>query len=103
MGKLVAAVPEPASLVVLPYYHTGADVVQPTTRTSTSVFSLPKLGTPIHVIFGPPLDLSPLLARRGEPPFDARPELLYEAIASALEEEVKRLQRELRRRLAAEH
>ena len=53
------------------------------------------------MIFGAPLDLSALLALRAEPPFDKRPELLYEVIAHTLEEEVRRLQAELRRRLAA--
>ena len=140
VGRLVAAVPEPGALIVLPFYHTGADKVQPTTQTATSVFSAPNLGTPIHVIFGahhprtqapsvpptaapsrrdatsharpsvplahgrvragPPVDLSRLLALREEPPFDARPELLYEAIAHSLEEEVARLKLELEGRLA---
>lgn len=52
VGRLVAAVPEPGALVVLPFYHVGADKVQPTTQTAASVFSAPNLGTPIHVIFG---------------------------------------------------
>lgn len=40
-----------------------------------------RLGTRIDVIFGRPVDLSHLLALRNEPPFDRRPELLYEATA----------------------
>lgn len=120
VGRIVAAVAElgteeaelgaersqgaggPLALRVVPYYHTGADQVQPTSAESTSFFSFPKLGTPIHVIFGAPLDLAPLLALRGRPPYKQRPELLYERIALALEEEVKGLQRELAVRLAAE-
>ena len=101
VGRLVAAVPDPKRLLVVPYYHTGADTVQPTSAESTSFFSRPNLNTPVHVIFGAPLDLSALLALRAEPPFDRRPELLYEVIAHTLEEEVRRLQAELRRRLAA--
>ena len=100
VGRLVAAVAEPRALLVVPYYHTGAEQVQPTSAESTRFFSWPKLGTPIHVIFGPPLDLAPLLALRDRPPFDRRPELLYEKIAHALEEEVRRLQRELAVRLS---
>ena len=49
---------------------------------------------------GPPVDLSRLLALRDKPPFDTRPELLYEAIAHSLEEEVGRLKLELEGRLA---
>ena len=77
-------------------------MLQPTTPTSQSIFSRPNLGTHIHVIFGPPLDLSPLLALRGEAPFDKRPELLYEVIAHTLEEEVRRLKHELERRIGQE-
>ena len=64
VGRIVAAVAEPHALRVVPYYHTGAEQVQPTSAESTSFFSYPKLGTPIHVIFGAPLDLAPLLALR---------------------------------------
>ena len=102
VGRLVAAIREPADLRVQPFYHTGCEVLQPTTPTSQSIFSRPNLGTHIHVIFGPPLDLSPLLALRGEPPFDKRPELLYEMIAHTLEEEVRRLKHELDRRIGQE-
>lgn len=100
VGRIVAAVAEPHALRVVPYYHTGAEQVQPTSAESTSFFSYPKLGTPIHVIFGAPLDLAPLLALRERPPFDRRPELLYEKIALVLEEEVRGLQKELAVRLA---
>ena len=102
VGRLVAAIREPADLRVQPFYHTGCEVLQPTTPTSQSIFSRPNLGTHIHVIFGPPLDLSPLLALRGEPPFDTRPELLYEVIAHTLEAEVRRLKHELERRIGQE-
>ena len=36
---------------------------------------------------------------QAEPPFDRRPELLFEIISHVLEEEVRRLQHELERRL----
>ena len=49
-----------------------------------------------------PLLRKQLLALRGRPPYKQRPELLYERIALALEEEVKGLQAELARRLGAE-
>jgi monolysocardiolipin acyltransferase len=89
VGRLVASVEQPARLLVLPFYHTGLDRVQPTSPTSLSLFSRPNLNTDIHVIFGEPVDLSRYLALRSSPPFDRRPELLYEVrylahIAAAL-------------------
>ena len=74
-------------------------MIQPTTPSSKTVFSRPTFNTPIHVIFGRPIDVSALLEMRDTPPFDSRPELLYELIAHRLEEEVRRLQAELHRRL----
>jgi 1-acyl-sn-glycerol-3-phosphate acyltransferase len=99
VGRLAACVQEPARLIVLPFYHTGCDQLQPTTPTSTSVLSRPNFGSDIHVIFGPPVDLSRLLALRGTPPFDRRPELLFEVIAHTLEEEVRALREKLHRKL----
>ena len=99
VGRLVASVDPPQHLEVLPFYHTGCDQVQPTTPTSTKVFSWPSLGTDIHVIFGQPVDLSHLLALRDSPPFDKHPELLYEVIAHTLEEEVRALRAKLHQRL----
>ena len=66
---------------------------------STSLFSAPNLGTEIHVIFGAPVDLGALLALRSRPPFDKRPELLFEVIAHTLEEEVRTLRTRLHKRL----
>ena len=43
--------------------------------------------------------LTHLLALRSSPPFDKRPELLYEVIAHTLEEEVRSLRGQLHRRL----
>jgi monolysocardiolipin acyltransferase len=99
VGRLVASVEEPERLQVLPFYHTGCDKLQPTTPTSTSIFSKPNFGTDIHVIFGKPVDLTELLALRSVPPFDKRPELLYEVIAHTLEEEVRALRGTLHRKL----
>lgn len=99
VGRIVAAIDEPSRLLVLPFYHTGNDKLQPTTPTSTQIFTRPNLGTDIHVIIGPPVDLTPLLALRSSPPFDKRPALLYEVIAHTLEDEVRRLRGELHRRL----
>ena len=86
-------------LCVLPFYHTGTDALQPTTPTSKSIFSWPNMGSDIHVMFGEPVDLSELLALRSEPPFDRRPELLYEVIAHTLEERVRSLRSELHAKL----
>ena len=99
VGRLVASIDEPDRLQVLPFYHTGTDKLQPTTPTSTSLFSAPNLGTEIHVIFGAPVDLGALLALRTRPPFDKRPELLFEVIAHTLEEEVRTLRTRLHKRL----
>ena len=74
-------------------------MLQPTTPTSKSVFSWPNMGSDIHVIFGEPVDLSELLALRTSPPFDRRPELLYEVIAHTLEERVRSLRGELHAKL----
>ena len=90
---------ETQRLQVLPFYHTGTDTLQPTTPTSKAIFSWPNFGVDIHVIFGEPVDLSRLLALRGTPPFDTRPELLYEVIAHTLEERVRELRDELHRKL----
>ena len=99
VGRLVASIDQPSDLVVLPFYHTGCDKLQPTTPTSTSVLSRPNFGSDIHVIFGPPVDLSRLLALRATPPFDKRPELLFEVIAHTLEEEVRALRDKLHKKL----
>ena len=99
VGRLVASINEPKSLQVVPFYHTGNDTLQPTTPTSKSLFSKPNLGTDIHVIFGPPVDLTRYLKLRDSPPFDRRPELLYEAIAHTLEDEVRALRGRLHERL----
>ena len=77
----------------------GTDVLQPTSPTSTKLFSKPNFGTDIHVIFGAPVDLTAVLALRSTPPFDRRPELLYEVIAHTLEEEVRGLRGRLHKRL----
>ena len=99
VGRLAASVGEGEELQVLPFYHEGTSTIQPTTPTAKTIFTRPNLGTDVHVIFGAPVDLSRLLALRGEPPFDRRPELLYEVIAHTLEEEVRKLREELHRRL----
>ena len=99
VGRLVAAIDEPEDLQVLPFYHTGTDTLQPTTPTSTQLFTPPNLGTEIHVIFGAPVDLGKILALRSSPPFDRRPELLFEIIAHTLEEEVRTLRGRLHERL----
>ena len=100
VGRIAASVGEgDETLQVLPFYHTGADKIQPTTPSSSTIFTLPTLGHEVHVIFGAPVDLSRLLALRTQPPFDRRPELLYEVIAHTLEEEVRALRDELHRRL----
>ena len=99
VGRIAASVSDDESLLVVPFYHTGTDEIQPTTPTSKTIFSRPNLGNEVHVIFGPPVDLSRLLALRSKPPFDRRPELLYEVIAHTLEEEVRALREELHRRL----
>ena len=36
VGRLVASVDEPSRLQVVPFYHTGTEIVQPTTPTSQS-------------------------------------------------------------------
>ena len=77
----------------------GTDTIQPTTPTSTAILSPPTLGVEVHVIFGPPVDLSRLLAMRSSPPFDRHPELLYEVLAHTLEEEVRSLRSQLHERL----
>jgi len=100
VGRLVASVGEGDDAVqVLPFYHVGADEIQPTSPSAGTIITWPNLGREVHVIFGPPVDLSRLLAMRSEPPFDRRPELLYEVIAHTLEEEVRELRGELHRRL----
>lgn len=99
VGRLVAGVENSDSLQVVPFYHTGCDKLQPTTPTSKVLFTWPNFGTDVHVIFGAPVDLSRLLALRSTPPFDRRPELLFEVIAHTLEEEVRGLRAELHRRL----
>mmetsp|Transcript_17940 Transcript_17940/g.45885 ORF Transcript_17940/g.45885 Transcript_17940/m.45885 type:complete len:329 (-) Transcript_17940:299-1285(-) len=100
VGRLAASVDDDSdSLIVLPFYHTGTDRIQPTTPTAKTVFVRPTLGSEVHVIFGAPIDLSEVLALRTQPPFDRRPELLYEVIAHTLEEEVRELRNELHRRL----
>uniref|UniRef100_A0A7S0J2L1 Tafazzin family protein n=1 Tax=Calcidiscus leptoporus TaxID=127549 RepID=A0A7S0J2L1_9EUKA len=99
VGRLVASVPDAEKLQVLPFYFMGTDVIQPTTPQSSSLFSWPTLGSEVHVIFGPPVPLSHLLVLRDLPPFNKRPELLYEVIAHTLEEEVRGLRMELYRRL----
>lgn len=98
VGRLVAGVDDPGALQVLPFYHMGCDAIQPTTPSSKTLFTWPTFGTEVHVIFGAPVDLSRLLALRSTPPFDKRPELLFEVIAHTLEEEVRALRSELHRR-----
>jgi len=99
VGRLVASVESPQRLQVLPFYHTGLDAVQPTTPHSKALLTRPNLGGEIHVIFGEPVDLTRYLALRSSPPFDRRPELLYEVIAHTLEEEVRSLRSKLHQRL----
>ena len=107
LGPEAGKAPVPAECVdsdvkrlqVLPFYHTGTDVLQPTSPTSQQIFSRPNFGCGIHVIFGEPVDLTHLLALRATPPFDRRPELLYEVIAHTLEEEVRSLRGALHRKL----
>ena len=72
VGRLAASVGEGEELQVLPFYHEGTSTIQPTTPTAKTIFTRPNLGTDVHVIFGAPVDLSRLLALRGEPPFDRR-------------------------------
>ncbi|KAL1521223.1 hypothetical protein AB1Y20_022772 [Prymnesium parvum] len=107
VGRLVAAVRQSERLRVLPFYIHGTDVLQPSAHGGAppslgpgTVLTRPQLGTPLHVIFGAPVDLSAYVAMQDQPPFDKRPELLFEIIAHVLEEEVRALQRELERRLA---
>ena len=104
VGRLVAECidDDTRKLQVLPFYHTGTDKLQPTTPHSTSIFSKPNFGSEIHVIFGPPVDLSHLLALRKTPPFDRQPALLYEVIAHTLEEEVRALRGALHKKLGVE-
>lgn len=102
-----SARPHEERLLVIPFYHEGCERIQPTTPTSTTVFSrTPEFGVPVHVIFGEPLDLRQAVGRHldlaREPPFDRRPELVFELVAHVLEEEVRALQAELHRRLARE-
>ena len=99
VGRIIGSIEEPSNLTVLPFYHMGNDKLQPTTPTSTSIFVRPNTGQEIHVIFGEPVDLSRFLKLRSCPPFDRRPELLYECIAHTLEEEVRALRATLHRRL----
>lgn len=100
VGRLVLmSADDPGTLQVLPFFHMGNEVLQPTRPTAVNFFSWPALNTEIHVIFGAPVDLSRYLALRTQPPFDRNPELLFEVVAHALEEEVRGLRTELRRRL----
>lgn len=96
VGRLAASVD---GTQVLPFYHTGCEIIQPTTPSSDKLFSRPSFGTEVHVIFGKPVDLSRYLSLRSTPPFDRHPELLFEVIAHTLEEEVRGLRDELNRRL----
>ena len=82
-------------LRVLPFYIDGTDMLQPTTRTSTSTFSRPNLGTEVHVIFGAPLEMRVDLSGCGS----ARErEARFEEVAATLEAEVAALRAELERR-----
>ncbi|KAL3913841.1 MAG: hypothetical protein SGPRY_007835, partial [Prymnesium sp.] len=107
VGRLVASVTDCNRLLVLPYYIHGTDKLQPAptrpdenpSRGPGRVVTWPTLGSDLHVIFGRPVDLSKYVAMQDHPPFDRRPELLFEVIAHVLEEEVRSLQSELERRL----
>lgn len=89
----------PERLVVLPFYHEGNETIQPTSPTSTAVFSKrPGTGVDVHVIFGAPLDLTRYASMLREPAHARAPERLFELVAKELEEEARRLKRELHRR-----
>jgi hypothetical protein len=82
----VAAAPAgtPPPLIV-PFVHLGMEAVNPAGRASLGV------GRDVRVLFGEPLDLSPLVEQHAGAP----PEVLYAAVASHVEAALQALHAQL--------
>ena len=52
VGRLAACVAAADELLVIPFYHAGTEIIQPTSRHSSSIFSWPKLNVEVHVLPG---------------------------------------------------